>query len=566
MENTTPLLKSSPCYLYKKKPSYNLNHFEILTKVKKVGEGTYGLIYHAKTIDGKDIVVKVHILEKTTDFSGNVKELDLLNKLRGHPNIIELKWYSFENPFKEKCRTPMKNKKTKEDKLYFIFDKADYDLETLIYHRTTSFEVLKKIMMQIMISIEYMHLRLIIHRDLKPANFLWFENEKKVKLCDFGLSKIYTYQGTHTPGVVTEYYRPPEVCMKYNKYDYKMDIWSIGCIFYEIIMKKPFIRSRSSSAKNAIILNRILEMIPEKITLKDLERYNSANKEIKIISKNISEIIFLTEEKKKEFNKTSGSLADFSDLIKKLLKFHPEDRFSATEALDHVFFEGFRDEINELRNQLYEPGISQEVILCKRPESKFVRNISCKLFKEREDCVWYSHRVIFLAMDIFERYLEFYLKTNEEVMTQLEIWLKFTVCVYLSIKYFTSLTVPPSFSEILPTKYRSDANKILSEDFERELLTKVLDKGIYRGTLYECSDEFKDVLDDLDVGELLNFYLNYECEKGMNIRELYKVFRSGKGKITSPLRFNEIEEIKMIPTIKTLKESRLVIRENKDDD
>jgi serine/threonine protein kinase len=559
MENSNIKLEHTPIYLSKKKYTNDLNNYEKLTKIKKIGEGTYGIVYHARTSANKDVVVKVHILEKTTDFIGNIKELDLLCKLKNHPNIINIKWYTFEYPFLEKSKTPMRSKKTKEDKLYFIFDKADYDLETMIYHRSMSYDLLKKAMMDILISIEYTHSKFIIHRDLKPANFLWFESEKLVKLCDFGLSKMYTYQGSHTPGVVTEYYRAPEVCMKYSKYDYKMDIWSIGCIFYEMIMKRAFIRSRTTTSKNTLLLNKIIEMLPEKITLKDIERYNDVYKEIKIIQKSTTEIIYLTEERKKEFNKTPGSLSSFNDLIKKLLKFHPDQRLSAYDALDHEFFDGFRKDINEIRSKLYDEGLSQQIILHKRPENQFIRKVSLQLFKGRDDYVWYNHRILFLSIDIFERYLDYYLNFNDEIMDQSDIWIKFAVCVYMSIKYFMSLSIPPSFFEILQTKFRNNENKLKCENFERELLTKVLDKGIYRGSIYEYADDFQDILTDDDVEDMLKFYINCDFECNMMIRDLYKIYRNSKGQVSSPPKIELNIAKHMIPTIKSFKESRLIV-------
>ncbi len=101
---------------------------------------------------------------------------------------------------------------------------------------------IRYIVYQLAKALKYLHSGLVIHRDLKPSNIL-INSNCTIKLCDFGLvrSLIALNQNTLnlTEGVATRWYRAPEVLLGSTSYSTPADIWSFGCIIYEILAQRP---------------------------------------------------------------------------------------------------------------------------------------------------------------------------------------------------------------------------------------------------------------------------------------------------------------------------------------
>ena len=101
-------------------------------------------------------------------------------------------------------------------------------------------------MYQILKGVEQLHKRSIFHRDIKPANIL-ISNRNQAILGDFGLAKPFGHpiDRTHTKEVQTLWYRAPELLLGNFKYSSQLDIWSIGCIFYEMVTGFPLFTGTS---------------------------------------------------------------------------------------------------------------------------------------------------------------------------------------------------------------------------------------------------------------------------------------------------------------------------------
>ena len=96
---------------------------------------------------------------------------------------------------------------------------------------------------QLLRGLKYIHSSNILHRDLKPSNLLLNAN-CDLKICDFGLARTTSETDFMTEYVVTRWYRAPELLLNCSEYTAAIDIWSVGCIFMEILKREPLFPGR----------------------------------------------------------------------------------------------------------------------------------------------------------------------------------------------------------------------------------------------------------------------------------------------------------------------------------
>lgn len=190
----------------------------MVTKIKKLGCGSYADVYHVK-INGKDYALKENFSNEV-DFCNCLREIHSMKKINKHPYIMTLE------------DTIIEYKKEK-NYINFLYELADCELKA----NKISISDAGKIIVELMLAVEFIHSRNIIHRDIKPYNVLMFGSD--VKLTDFGIScdanLNYFKDPAFTPG-----FRPPEVCLREN-YDFKADIWSLGALIYYIVYGEYYI-------------------------------------------------------------------------------------------------------------------------------------------------------------------------------------------------------------------------------------------------------------------------------------------------------------------------------------
>ena len=135
-----------------------------------------------------------------------------------------------------------------ENKLYLVFEFFNQDMKKYLDKRGTplSLQNVKSIVWQVLQGLLHCHQRRIMHRDLKPSNLLIDEAEKHVKIADFGLARSFGLPlKTYTHEVVTLWYRAPEVLLGSKVYSTGVDMWSVGCILYELAHRKPLFYGES---------------------------------------------------------------------------------------------------------------------------------------------------------------------------------------------------------------------------------------------------------------------------------------------------------------------------------
>ncbi|GAB0088809.1 Cyclin-dependent kinase 2 [Sergentomyia squamirostris] len=203
-------------------------------KIEKIGEGTYGVVYRAndkKT--GKCVALKKIRLESESEGvpSTAIREISLLKNLK-HPSIVNLIDVTLGKG---------------NGYIFMMFEFLNMDLKKLTESRPDLLtpKLVKSYMYQMLDALSFCHMHRILHRDLKPQNLL-VDTEGHIKLADFGLARCFNIpMGTYTHEVVTLWYRAPEILLGTKFYSTGVDIWSLGCIFAEMILKRPIFRGDS---------------------------------------------------------------------------------------------------------------------------------------------------------------------------------------------------------------------------------------------------------------------------------------------------------------------------------
>lgn len=200
-------------------------------KIKSIGRGGYGKIYLIEDkSDQKQYALKKMYINKDqgVDFT-TIREIKILKNI-SHPNIIKIKKVFIEK--NSKICIQMKYYKTDLSK---IIDSKNLKLEK---------KEIKYIIKKITESLHHLHKNNILHRDIKPANIL-INSDGSIVLTDFGLSRAKAKSKQMTKGVITRWYRPPEILFGATFYSEKVDVWSLGCLFAELFMRKPLFRGET---------------------------------------------------------------------------------------------------------------------------------------------------------------------------------------------------------------------------------------------------------------------------------------------------------------------------------
>lgn len=131
--------------------------------------------------------------------------------------------------------------------VFLVMDFLEHDLKTLQEDMQEPFlpSETKTLLLQLTTAVQYLHDNWILHRDLKTSNLL-MNNRGQMKVADFGMAR---YFGDPPPKmtqlVVTLWYRGPELLLGAEKYGREVDIWSVGCIFGELLTKEPLLQGKN---------------------------------------------------------------------------------------------------------------------------------------------------------------------------------------------------------------------------------------------------------------------------------------------------------------------------------
>ena len=194
-------------------------------------------------------------------------------------------------------------------------------------------------------ALEYMHKNGIFHRDIKPENILLLKN--KVKLADLGSCKGIYSKPPFTEYISTRWYRAPECLLTDGYYNYKMDIWGVGCVFYELLTLEPIFPG-DDEIDQVNKINYILGSPPEDLFEKVVK--NSAHR---------NEFNFEYQKGVGIYRYLNHVSPDVVDLISKMLIYDPDLRPTARECLNHKCFKEF---------------VQQEIKNAKKSQLNFYQN------------------------------------------------------------------------------------------------------------------------------------------------------------------------------------------------
>uniref|UniRef100_A0A061QPF2 Mitogen-activated protein kinase 16-like isoform x1 n=1 Tax=Tetraselmis sp. GSL018 TaxID=582737 RepID=A0A061QPF2_9CHLO len=205
-----------------------------------IGKGSYGVVCSATdNYTGETVAIKKinNVFDHVSDATRILREIKLLRLLR-HPDIVEIKHIML----------PPSAREFKD--IYVVFELMETDLHQVIKaNDDLTPEHYQFFLYQLLRGLKYIHTAEVFHRDLKPKNIL-ANSDCKLKICDFGLARpAFNDMPTTvfwTDYVATRWYRAPELCGSFfAKYTPAIDIWSIGCIFAEVLLGKPLFAGRN---------------------------------------------------------------------------------------------------------------------------------------------------------------------------------------------------------------------------------------------------------------------------------------------------------------------------------
>lgn len=358
-----------------------------------IGTGSYGQVCEAYDRQEKRVVAikKIHrVFEDLVDCKRILREIALLNRL-DHDHVVKVL---------DIC---VPNDTINFDELYLVLEIADSDFKKLFRTPVYLSELhIKTLLYNLLVGVKYVHTAGIFHRDLKPANCL-VNQDCSVKVCDFGLARTVDLPEDRNPKlptsprdaaadgfgvphtknlkrqltghVVTRWYRAPELILLQENYTESIDVWSVGCIFAELLnmMKEnvPYHSDRGPLFPGS----SCFPLSPDQKHATDYKFHTRGNRDQLNMIFNIlgtpsdDDVEALEKEDAKRYirifqareginlrQRFPAASPEAVDMLRRMLVFNPKKRITVDEALCHGLFK-------EIRNNAIEVTAKQRVRL-----------------------------------------------------------------------------------------------------------------------------------------------------------------------------------------------------------
>lgn len=324
---------------------------------RAVGQGTFGTVMLARGPNDERLAIK-KVLQ---DPRFKNRELQIMRSVR-HQNVVALRDFFYTNG------------ESHADEVYLNVV-MEYLPETLHRvcreytkrHMYMPMTLVRIFMFQLLRSIAYLHLPSVnvCHRDIKPHNLLVDSSTGVLKICDFGSAKMLSPTEANVAYICSRYYRAPELIFGSVYYTTAIDIWSVGCIFAEMLIGEPIFKGDNSMGQ----LIEIMKVLgtPSRTQLKSL-----TNKED----------VRIPQLQPKPWNEVFRNHVppEAYDLCAKLLAYVPNERVRPYEAMCHPFFAEILSSQVELPNgaappaQLFKFSDDEIAAMTQQQQQTLVRN------------------------------------------------------------------------------------------------------------------------------------------------------------------------------------------------
>ncbi|KPM12025.1 serine/threonine-protein kinase NLK-like protein [Sarcoptes scabiei] len=289
-----------------------------LTPDRPIGYGAFGVVWSVTDPrDGKRVALKKmpNVFQNLISSKRVFREIKMLSFFK-HENVLsalDILQPPVLNYFQE---------------IYVITELMESDLHKIIVSsQPLTPDHIKVFLYQMLRGLKYLHSAKILHRDIKPGNLLVNSN-CLLKICDFGLARVEENDRSRrmTQEVVTQYYRAPELLMGAKYYNESIDMWSVGCIFAELLGRRILFQAQTPIQQ--------LELITDLLGTPSNEdmRYGceAAKQHVRrepFKSNRLSTLIKLSN------HATNEAI----HLLCQMLTFNPDKRIDCATALDHSY-------------------------------------------------------------------------------------------------------------------------------------------------------------------------------------------------------------------------------------
>ncbi|RFU81463.1 serine threonine kinase [Trichoderma arundinaceum] len=302
------------------KPSRSVDNYD---KLNDIEEGTYGWVARATELATGRVVALKRLKLEAGDPNGlpvtGLREIQILKNCR-HRNVVHMEEVVVGNDLSKP-----------DNPIFLVLEFVEHDLKSILEDMPEPFlsSEVKRLLLQLTAGVEYLHSNYILHRDLKTSNLL-LNNRGLLKIADFGMAR---YVGDPPPKltqlVVTLWYRAPELLLGTRSYGAAVDMWSVGCIFGELITREPLLQGANEVGQ----ISKIFELcgVPSDDTWPSFRRLPNA-RSLRLPKQNPLATGSVIRARFPSLTAAGASL------LNSLLALDPDKRPTAKEMLEHEYF------------------------------------------------------------------------------------------------------------------------------------------------------------------------------------------------------------------------------------